>query len=88
MPLRSVPADAAVAEVLGTLSVGGGGDVHALEPDAELFRRDLRHLLKQALAHFRAAVIEVDRAVLVDVHQGAGLVEMRERERKCRTSPE
>ena len=57
--------------------------MHALEPDAELFRRDLRHLLKQALAHFSAAVIEVDRAVLIDVYQGAGLVEMRQRERNA-----
>ena len=67
----------------------------AVEPDAELLRRDLRHLLKQALAHLRAAVIEVNRAVLIDVHQRAGLVEMREcegdaefygRQRQCRVS--
>ena len=57
--------------------------MHALEPDAELFRRDLRYLLEQALAHFRAAVIEVDGAVLIDVHQRAGLVEMGERERNA-----
>ena len=37
------------------------GDVHAIEADAEFLRRHLRHFLKQALAHFRAAVIEVNR---------------------------
>ena len=59
----------------------GRGDVHALEPDAEFFGGDLRDLLEQALAHFRAAVIEVNGAVLIDVHQRAGLVEVGERER-------
>ena len=53
--------------------------MHALEPDAEFFRRHLRDLLKQALAHFRAAVIEMDRAVLIDVDQRAGLIEVRQR---------
>ena len=57
--------------------------MHAVEPDAEFLRRHLRDFLKQALAHFRAAVIEVNRAVLIDVHQRAGLIEMRERERNA-----
>ena len=57
--------------------------MHALEPDAEFFGGDLRYLLEQALAHFRAAVIEVNGAVLIDVHQRAGLIEMGERERNA-----
>ena len=37
--------------------------------------------MEQALAHFRAAVIEVNGAVLIDVHQRAGLIERGKRER-------
>ena len=83
IPFRSVPDDAAVADVFGTLSVEVGGDVDAIEPDAEFFGRHLRDFLKQALAHFGAAVIEVNGAVLIDVHQRAGLIEVRERERNA-----
>jgi len=36
--------------------------------------------LKQALAHFGAAVVEMNRAVLIDMNQGAGLIERRKRE--------
>jgi hypothetical protein len=42
---------------------------------------DLRHLGVQALAHLRAAVVHEHRAVGVDVHQRAGLVEVRDVER-------
>ena len=80
MPLRSEPEEAAVAEVLGTYGGVGGGDAHRLHGDAEAVGRDLAHLAVQALAHLRAAVVERDRAVLVDVHQRARLVEMGERE--------
>ena len=55
----------------------------AVEPDAEFFGRHLRDFLKQALAHFGAAVIEMNGAVLIDVHQRAGLIEVRERERNA-----
>src|SRR5215207_5904405 len=65
MPLRSVPDDAAVGEALGTLLVC----------DA------LRDLREQALAHLGAAVIEEQRAVVVQVQEGARLVVVRRRER-------
>src|ERR1700733_382009 len=58
----------------------GVRDVNAIEPDAEFLRGDLRHFLKQALPHFRAAVIEVDGAILINMHQGASLIEVLERE--------
>ena len=35
--------------------------------------------VKQALAHLGAAVVQLDAAVVIDVHQRAGLVEMRQR---------
>ena len=75
MPLRSEPDDAAVAEVLGTFAVVVGGDPDLVEIDAELLGDDLGDLDEQPLPHLGAAVIEVDRAVLIDVHQRAGLVE-------------
>jgi hypothetical protein len=39
-------------------------------------RHHLRHLGVQALAHLGAAVVHEHRAVGVDVHQRAGLVEV------------
>ena len=42
--------------------------------------RDLRHLAKQPLSHLGAAMVHVDRSILVDMHQGPRLIEMRERE--------
>jgi hypothetical protein len=47
-----------------------------LKRDAQLVRDDLRDLGVEALAHLRAAVVHEDRAVVVDVHQRAGLVEV------------
>jgi ribosomal 50S subunit-associated protein YjgA (DUF615 family) len=75
LPFRSVPLDAAVAEVLGTLLRVGGRHAHALERHAQLVRHHLRHLGVQALAHLGAAVVHQHRAVGVDMHQRAGLVE-------------
>ena len=75
MPLRSEPDEAAVGEVFGHLGGRGGGDPHAVEVDAELLRHDLRDLDEQPLPHLGAAVIEMHRAVAIDVHQRAGLVE-------------
>ena len=48
--------------------------------DAELLGHDLRDLDVEALAHLGAAVVQMHRAVLIDVHQRAGLVEVGERE--------
>ena len=80
-PLRSAPELAAVAEVLGTLSVRVGASRTLVEGHAEGRRRDLEHLGVQPLAHLGAAVVDQHRAVLVDVHQRAGLVEGGEVER-------
>ena len=49
--------------------------------DAERGRGDLQHLGVQALAHLGAAVVDQHRAVLVDVHERAGLVERGQVER-------
>ena len=81
MPFRSVPDEAAVAEVLGTLPVVGGGDPHPVEVDPELLGDDLRDLGVEPLPHLGAAVVQMHDAVGVDVHQRAGLVEVRGGER-------
>ena len=60
---------------------GGRGDLHALGVDAELLGDHLRDLDVEPLPHLGAAVVQVDRAVLIDVHQRAGLIEMRGGER-------
>ena len=70
-----------MAEVFGTLSVRVGASRTCLERQAERGRGDLEHLGVQALAHLGAAVVDQHRAVLVDVHERAGLVERREVER-------
>ena len=80
MPLRSEPEEAAVGEVFGTFAGRGRGDAHALDADAELLGDDLRHLDVEALAHLGAAVVQMHRAVLIDMHQRAGLVQVGERE--------
>src|SRR6202035_5620635 len=56
------------------------GDANALKADAEFFGGDLSYFLKQALAHFGAAMIEMNRTILVDMNQSAGLIEDGERE--------
>jgi hypothetical protein len=76
LPFRSLPVEAAVAEVLATLLRVGGGDAHRLQGQAQLVRHHLRHLGVQALAHLGAAVVHQHRAVVVDMHQRAGLVEV------------
>ena len=53
----------------------GRRDPDLVEVDAELLGDDLGDLDEQPLPHLGAAVIEVDRAVLIDVHQRARLVE-------------
>ncbi len=70
-PLRSAPELAAVAEVLGTLSVRVGASRTADSGTPERCGRNLQHLRVQALAHLGAAVVDQYRAVLVDVHQRA-----------------
>ena len=70
-----------MAEVLGTLSVRVGASRTTSQRHAERGRRDLEHLGVQALAHLGAAVVDQHRAVLVDVHERAGLVERGEVER-------
>ena len=80
MPLRSVPEEAAVGEALGTLAVLVAVMRTQSERHAEFLGDDLRDLGEQALPHLGAAVIELDRAVGIDVHQRAGLVEVDQRE--------
>ena len=59
----------------------GRGDAHPVERHAEFFRHHLRDLGEQALPHLGAAVVQMDGAVGIDMHQRAGLIEMDERER-------
>ena len=70
----SEPEEAAVAEVFGTLPVLVAVILIVVEVDLQLLGHDLGHLGEQPLAHLGAAVIEMDRAVLVDVKQRARLV--------------
>jgi hypothetical protein len=81
MPLRSEPEEAAVGEVFGTLAVVVAVIFTRSSGDAELLGHHLRHLDEQPLPHLGAAVVQVHRAVGVDVHQRAGLVEVDQRER-------
>jgi hypothetical protein len=71
MPFRSDPLEAAVAEVLGTLPVSVAVIFTRVDAHAEPLGRDLRHLLEQALPHLGPAVVQVDRPVLIDMHQRA-----------------
>lgn len=64
-----------MADVLSTLPVVVASDLHMLDIDLEAVGQNLRHLHGKALAHLGAAVVQVDRAVLVDMDEGAGLVQ-------------
>ena len=48
--------------------------------DAEFLGHHLRDLDVQPLPHLGAAMVQVDRAILIDMHQRARLVEVDERE--------
>ena len=76
MPFRSAPEEAAVAEVLGTLSVRVALIFTRLDRHGEDVRHHLGDLDHQPLAHLGAAMVQVDRAVGIDVHQRAGLVQV------------
>ncbi len=52
-----------------------GGEAHLVERDAQGGGGHLQHLGVQSLAHLGAAVVDQDRAVLVDQHERAALVE-------------
>ena len=69
LPFRSLPEEAAVAEVFGTLLVSVAVSGCVDEVDLQLLGDDLRDLRVQALAHLGAAVIQQDRAVGVDVQR-------------------
>ncbi len=61
---------------VGDLAGVGGRHAHAAEGHAQLMRHHLRHLGVQPLAHLGAAMVHEDGAVVVHVHQRAGLVEV------------
>ncbi|KDB51037.1 hypothetical protein X805_33380 [Sphaerotilus natans subsp. natans DSM 6575] len=63
---------------VGHLVRVGGADPHPLEGQTQLVRDHLRYLGVQTLAHLGAAVVHQHRAVGVDMHQRAGLVEVRD----------
>ena len=58
----------------------GRGDPHLRRVDPQNCRRDLHHLRMQPLTHLGAAVVERDRAIGIDLHQRARLIEMGQRE--------
>ena len=66
---------------VGHLACGRGGDLHPVEVDLEFLGHHLRDLDVEPLPHLGAAVIEMHRAVRIDMHQRPGLVEVRRRER-------
>ena len=80
MPLRSDPEEAAVGEVLGTLPVVVAVIFTLSTSNAELLGHHLRDLDIEPLPHLGAAVIEMHRAVGIDMDKRARLVEMGERE--------
>ena len=72
-----MPDEAAVADVLGILSVRVGIRRIASGRHAESIHRDLPDLCVESLPHLRAAVIHLHAAVAVDQHERSGLIVQR-----------
>ena len=58
-------------------------DLDRRQVNAKAVGGDLRDLLEEALTHFRAAVVQVDRPVLIDMHQRPRLIKVGEGERNA-----
>ena len=80
MPFRSEPEDAAVGDVFGTLAVVVAVMLTWLTAMPNSSATTCATLMIEPLPHLGAAVIEMHRAVGIDMNKRAGLVEMRERE--------
>ncbi len=63
---------------VGHLIGGRGADLNTLDVDLKNVGNDLCNLDEQPLPHLGTAVIEMDAAVGIDVHEGARLVEPRD----------
>jgi hypothetical protein len=63
------------------LAGGCRSDLHLVDVDLEFLGNDLCDLDVQPLPHLGAAMVQVHRAVGVDMHQRAGLIEMCRSER-------
>ena len=68
---------------IGHLAGIGCGDLDGLKRQAKGLRGHLRDLGEQALAHLGAAMIQMDRAIRIDMHQRARLVKKGQRERNA-----
>ena len=80
-PFRSAPEDAAVAEVLGTLSVAVAISLIRSRRKPQFAHGDAHHLGVEPLPHLGASMVHLGGAVHVKEHEGARLVVMGERER-------
>ena len=69
---------------IGHLAGVAGGRQYGVVRNTQLVRHDLVDLGVQPLAHFSAAVVDLHRAVQVDMHQRPGLVEQCGRERDAK----
>jgi hypothetical protein len=65
---------------VGDLAGRGGGDLDAVDPNPELVRHHLGDLDVQPLPHLGPAMVQLDRAVGIDVDERTGLVEVRQGE--------
>ena len=81
VPFKSVEAEAAVGEVLLFFSVDVGSHPDGLDRQRETVGDQLADLGEETLPHLRAAGRDLDRAVQVDIDQGARLVQNGVRER-------
>src|SRR5262249_43643620 len=80
-PLRSVPLEAAVGDVLAFLSVDVAINAHLVSRQPELARHELGDARVHALAHFGCARGDLDRAVAVNDDESIGLVQKPSRKR-------
>ena len=65
---------------IGHFCRAGGRDADAVHRHTKSIRHHLRDFDIEPLAHFRAAVIEPDGPIRINMHQSAGLVQMHEAE--------
>ena len=80
-PIQVRPARGRSCRSIWHLAGIGGGNLDCLKTNTKSVRSDLSHLLEQSLPHLRSTMVQMHRTILIHMHQGTRLIEMRQSKR-------